>query len=98
VEESDLSQEQKQALQEAFQRGSAYQELVRTKGWEFVKKYYQIKVQQFASGLLVQESKPISEFEGVRRELIGLRKLLGSIDGDIKTLEDDQQKNKAVAK
>ena len=36
--------------------------------------------------------KPIEEFANERHELIGIRKLLGWIDNDLKTLEDDRKK------
>jgi len=70
--------------------------MVRSRGWEWVKKYYQSKVQVFASNLLLNEKKKIEEFEGERHELIGIKKLLGSIENDIKVVEDEQ--NKPVAK
>ena len=70
--------------------------MVRSRGWEWVKKYYQSKVQVFASNLLLNEKKKIEEFEGERHELIGIKKLLGSIENDIKAVEDEQ--NKPVAK
>jgi len=70
--------------------------MVRGRGWEWVKKYYQSKVQVFASNLLLNEKKKIEEFEGERHELIGIKKLLGSIENDIKAVEDEQ--NKSVAK
>jgi len=70
--------------------------MVRGRGWEWVKKYYQSKVQVFASNLLLNEKKKIEEFEGERHELIGIKKLLGSIENDIKAVEDEQ--NKPVAK
>lgn len=70
--------------------------MVKGRGWEWVKKYYQSKIQQFASDLLLSEKKKIEEFEGERRELIGLRKLMGIIDSDIKAIEDERLK--AVAK
>lgn len=71
--------------------------MIRSNGWSFVKQYYQTKIQKFASDLLLQDGKQISEFESERRELIGLRKLLGMIDSDIKTVEHDRQ-NKPTTK
>jgi hypothetical protein len=43
---------------------------------------------------LVEEGKEIAEFEPERRELIGLRKLLGLIENDIKTLHDKIENDK----
>ena len=92
----DLTKEQQEAYQQSLQRGTDYQVMVRSRGWEWVKKYYQSKVQVFASNLLLNEKKKIEEFEGERHELIGIKKLLGSIENDIKAVEDEQ--NKSVAK
>lgn len=72
--------------------------MVKSQGWEWVKKYFQARVQALANGLLLEDKKPITDFDNERRELIGLRKLIGSIDSDIKTVENDRQKNKPVTK
>jgi hypothetical protein len=88
----DQSKALKQALEDSLSRGQAFEETIRTKGWELIQKYYQAKIQQFASSLLIEGSKPISDFESERRELIGLRKLLGMVDNDIKTLHDEHDK------
>lgn len=71
---------------------------MKSRGWEWVKKYFQARVQGLANGLLLEDKKPITDFDNERRELIGLRKLIGSIDSDIKTVENDRQKNKPVTK
>ena len=90
-------QVRKEALEETLSRAQQWQELIRTKGWELVKVYYQAKVQHFASALLI-EDKPIAEFEGERRELMGLRKLLGHIDNDLKVQEEEIEKEKNAKK
>ena len=86
---------QEEALNLSLQRGEAFEELIRTRGWGFVKEWYQQKIQRLASGLLVNDKKDILEFEAERRELIGLRKLLGMIEQDITTLHE---KNTGPAK
>ena len=90
----DQSQAQQEALEESLSRGQAFEETVRTKGWEYIKKYYQAKIQNFASSLLVEDTSPIAEFEDERRELIGLRKLLGMVENDIKILNDKIENDK----
>lgn len=96
--ESKLSEEQQKEYQEALTRGSDLEEMVKSRGWEWVKKYFQARVQGLANGLLLEDKKPITDFDNERRELIGLRKLIGSIESDIKTVENDRQKNKPVTK
>jgi len=89
MDKQELSKEAKQSLNESKARGEVFQLMIRSKGWEFVKAFYTNRVQSFASGLLMQDKKPIADFEDERRELIGIRKLLGYIDNDIKNLEGE---------
>jgi hypothetical protein len=93
MEEDNQSKAQKEALEGSLSRGQAFEELTRTKGWEYIKSWYQAKVQYFATSLLI-ESKPIAEFEAERRELMGIRNLLGFIENDIKTLRDKIENDK----
>lgn len=63
--------------------------------------WYQNKIQHFATSLLVSDQKPISEFENERRELIGLRKLMGIIDNDLTILhkhEEDEKSKESTGK
>jgi len=87
-----------QALQDSLVRGSAFEELIRTKGWEFVKAWYQAKVQYLATELLMNDKKQMAEFENERRELMGIRKLLGFVDNDIRILRKHEENNKRSAK
>jgi len=48
--------------------------------------------------LLLEDKKPIIEFENERRELIGLRRLMGIIDNDLKILQKENEKNTKSAK
>jgi hypothetical protein len=86
--------QQKQAYQEALERGEAFEELIRTRGWGYIKAWYQNKIQRLASSLLLDEKEPMETFENDRRELIGLRKIIGMIDSDIQTLHDKIDKDK----
>ena len=85
-------------MAESKGRGQAFEETVRTKGWEYIKAYYLNKVQQFANSLLMEDKKEVVEFEAERRELIGLRKLIGFIENDIKVLRDSIEKEKDAKK
>lgn len=85
---------QQQAYQEILERGEAFEELIRTRGWGFIKAWYQNKIQRFASSLLLKDSEKIETFEEERRELIGLRKIMGMIDNDIQVLHDKIEKDK----
>lgn len=76
-----------------MERGEAFEELIRTRGWGFIKAWYQNKIQRLASSLLLDEKQAIETFENDRRELIGLRKIIGMIDNDIQVLHDKIEKD-----
>jgi hypothetical protein len=89
-----LSEDQQKAFQETLDKGSAFEELIRTRGWGFIKGWYQAKIQMFATNLLLKEKNPISDFEEERRELIGLRHLMGMIENDIEVARKEYAKPK----
>lgn len=85
-----------QARNETLGQAVAFEELIRVKGWEYVKAYYQTRVQSFATRLLVSDSD-IAEFEAERQQLIGIKKLLGFIDGAIQLLEHERKNPTATS-
>ncbi len=85
------------ALNEVMERAGAFEAMVTTKGWEYIQAYYQNKVQGLASSILLQDSKPMEDFENERRELIGLKKLLNFIDNDLTTLANERVKQSKAA-
>jgi hypothetical protein len=87
----NLTEEQRQALDDQLKRATAFEEMIRTKGWEYLKAYYQAEVQGLATGLLVSEH-PIVEFENKRREIIGIRKLMSLVDSDLNMLANFRKK------
>lgn len=93
--DKSTDKQQEESKNQSLERGVAFQELTRSKGWGFVKAYFENRVKALATSLLVEE-KPIVDFENERRELVGLRKLLGFIENDIKTLEDEHKKDTGV--
>lgn len=83
MDKQELTEKQEQAVEELHERGVAFEELVRSRGWELIKAYYQNRIASFTSGLLIADKREIEEFEKERREIIGIRKLLGHIDESI---------------
>jgi hypothetical protein len=98
MEQQELDSQQQEALEESLSRGLAFEELIRTKGWEYVKAWYQKKIQALATGLLLEDKKKIEEFENDRRELIGIRRLLGLIDNDIQILKKHEEDKRPTKK
>jgi hypothetical protein len=81
---------------QSLERGVAFQELTRSRGWRFVKMYFENEVKAFTTSLLV-EDKPIESYANKRSELNGIRKLFGFIDHDIKFLENEHTKDTGAA-
>lgn len=82
----ELTNEQKHYQDDLLKRATAYEEMVRVKGWEHLRENFENRLKKFVNGLLVSE-EPIEKFESERREIMGIRKLLASIDSDLQSLE-----------
>lgn len=90
-QDNKLTQEQEEALKETLQRGVAFEEMLTTKGWQYIQAYYQNQIAVFISDI-INSDKPIIEFEEKRHELMGLKKLLGQVDSAIQTLNVSREK------
>jgi hypothetical protein len=97
MEEVNLTPEQQEAYQDSVERGQAFDQMIHTKGWGYVKAWYQNKIQVLATSLLLEDQKAIQEFEKDRQELIGIRKLLGLIESDIQIAKKDYEEHSKSA-
>ncbi len=97
METPELSESQQQSLNEACGRGVAFEEMIRTKGWEWVLAFYQAQIQSLANDLILSNDD-ISTFEGRRNEIKGLRKLIENINSDIQTLTNERSKERTKQK
>ncbi len=88
--EQTLTKEQQEALRETLERGVAFEEMVTTKGWQYVTAYYQNQIALFMNEIMGSD-KPIEEFEEKRHELMGLKKILGQIDSAMQTLNTSRE-------
>lgn len=87
MEQPQLTDEQKEYINEQMLQGEAFNGMIRDRGWEYVKKYYETLVQAFATEVLTSD-KDIKEFESKRREIMGIKKLMGFINSCIQTYSD----------
>lgn len=92
MDKNQLSKEQQDELNELMLMGEAFEELIRVKGWEYVKAEYATRIQKFVNGLLTQDKIGIEAFEGERRELIGIRKMLGFVESNLQAYQDGAKK------
>lgn len=86
-----MNKQQQQDFDERMQRAGAFEQMVHTKGWEYITSYYQNKLQVFASRLL-NEDKPITEYEAERNELKGIKKIVGEVSSTLEFLNIERKK------
>jgi hypothetical protein len=92
MDRPELTDAQKQQLEETCARGVAFEEIIHSKGWKLITGYYESLVKNFVNEVLLQDAKPISEFETQRREIIGLRKLMNQINDDVEVLKNERER------
>lgn len=74
-----------QSQKDFLERAGAYEELVRTKGWEWLMANFQTRVQVFTTNVLTSD-RPIEEFEHDRQQIVGIKKLIADVQGDLDAL------------
>lgn len=84
--QEDVRQQQEEQLREILERAGAYEELIRTKGFQHLKAYYHALIQQLATDLITNTERQTADFDQQRRELIGINKMFSLIDNDLRTL------------
>jgi len=94
---NNQSDQVKKALNEKLERAVAFEELIRVKGWEFVKAYIENQIRAFANKAILEGFKSMDEYQFERGLVTGLRRLIGEIEGDLNTLENERQKAKSAS-
>jgi hypothetical protein len=94
--DNQLSEDQKRYLDDTLKRGDAFEQMLNSKGWEYVKSYYQGRVVELTNILVTRPDISTEKLEPARFELIGLQKLLAYIEGDIKTLNEYRDKQRSA--
>lgn len=94
MDKQELTEEQEESYRDMLKQGSAFEAMMMGEGGTQIKAYYQARLTLFINDVFNQEDKPLSEFEGARRELLGLKRLLGTIENSIKVLHDERNKAK----
>lgn len=96
MEQQELNEEQKKAKQEAMTRAIAFESLTHNEGFSYLKAYFDNKLKAFVNELFNKEDRPISDFEGERRELLGLKRMFGEIDFELNRLADERTHSKST--
>ena len=87
--ENNLSEEQLKAKDNALMQGEAFDEMTRSRGWQMLQQEYANRIQKFVNGLLTADDIEIVKFEAERRELMGIRKMLGYVETRLQTYRDE---------
>lgn len=85
-----------QLKDEMLKRAGALEALIAQEGWQLIQAYYEAKLKAFVNSTLVS-NKTVQECETDRLKLMGLKELLGYIDGHLQQLakfREDEQKAK----
>lgn len=90
--DNQLSKEQQDYKKNQLIIGSEYELMVKSKGWEYAKTWYQTMLSDFINQVMGQDTRPIADFESARQQLIGFKKFLAHIEGAMKILEDERAK------
>lgn len=86
MDNNNHQQERERSLNETLERAGAFEELIRSKGWEWLQAFYQARIQAFTSNVLLSDQS-IGEFENERQRLIGMGELFNAVKNDLDTLE-----------
>lgn len=93
--DSQLSKEQQQDYEERMQMAGAFEEMIHTRGWEYLSAYYQNQIRSFTNSVLV-ENKPIEDFRDKRSEIVGLRKVFSHVQGTLDFLAQERKKREST--
>ena len=74
-------------IRDQLERAGAFEELIRTKGWQFVVARYKNDLASFINEMMISD-EPIASFENKRQSLKALKKILAEIDNDLRALQE----------
>ena len=84
-----------QQLDEKLKRSGRIEILVNQDGWQDVLNYYEAQIKLFANDILLSD-KPTIEYDQVRQQIKGMRKIIGFVNEHLDTLrmfrENEQTK------
>lgn len=92
--DNKLSDEQIQYKELQLEQGYAFEEMVRTKGWSFIKQYITEQIQEFTNDALNGNSALLEKALVKRSEIVGLQKLLNHIITCVDFTQNERQQDK----
>lgn len=90
-----MDKQHEQLLAEKLERAGAIEQMVNTKGWEYLRSFIEAKIKSFATEAITEGFSNMEDFNLKRGEVFGLRNIIGEIDDHLQTLYDYRQKQSA---
>lgn len=88
-----MDNKQQEAKDELINKGAAYDELTRMKGWEYTKEYTRQKLAAFTNrALLGPGFASMEEYREARGEVNGLRNYIADIEHAMKIFHEERTK------
>lgn len=91
--DSNLTEEQKQYLQETLARGVAFEAFIRSEAYAYLKAYYENAIKAFSNRAIRQGFKDMEELNFERGKVVGMSDLFGGINSALQTLEEERKKS-----
>lgn len=95
MDKPKLTKEQQEYLDEQLARGGAFEQMMTTDGWKYIKAYIENKIRTFSNKAIIEGFKTMEEYKEEKGEVNGLRELLQHMDGAIQTAYAEKKKNEA---
>lgn len=71
-----------------IKKGTAYEEMINSPGWESLKEYINEQVKSFADMSLTTGFKSLEEYQFIRGQAIGLQNLINEVESSITHLNN----------
>lgn len=85
----ELTEEQKRFNIERMERGQAFEEMIRSKGWEIVQAYILNSTRDFANKVILSGFSSIEELNFERGKIVGMKQILTEIEASLKAFRNE---------
>lgn len=90
-----MDKQHEELLNEKLEHAGMIEQMVLTKGWEFVRIFIETKIKEFSSDSINKGYKDMSEYNFFRGQVYGLLQIVGLIDDHINELYEYRKKQQS---
>lgn len=94
-----MNEEQIVEQNDMLERAGAFEQIVKSTGWKYLKVYFENQIQTFVTDILSDNKNKIEDYESSRQQLIGIKKLMGEVTSHLESLNrfrEDEKANNGV--